>query len=438
MADSLRIVELRAENLKRLRAVHIRPDGSVVQITGANGAGKSSVLDSIYLALAGTKGAPTQPVRKGEKAARIEIDLGDVVVTRRFTAGGGTTLELARKDGTVFKKPQAALDGILGALTFDPLAFTRMAPKDQLEQLRALVKLDIDLAAVDRKRTEAYEHRTDVNRRVKTLQERADSLRKSVDETIDVTPIDTTAMLDEMQSAGVKAAEIARDGQDRKAKAERISAGHLRAEKLRRQAAAMLEEAQAEEDEANRLVDQLNALPPLEQPVDVTALRQQLTVAEAENQKRSMQQRARVSYEQAKAELEAARKSADRLTEEIESCEAEKAAAIARAEMPIDGLSFGDGMVVYNSLPFDQASSAEQLRVATAIGMAMNPKLRILTIKDGSLLDETSLAELERMAEENDFQIWLERVDVSGKHGIVIEDGAVVGAPTLELVEAGD
>ena len=49
----MRIIRLQAENIKRLQAVEIEPHGDVVKITGKNGAGKSSVLDSIWMALAG-------------------------------------------------------------------------------------------------------------------------------------------------------------------------------------------------------------------------------------------------------------------------------------------------------------------------------------------------------------------------------------------------
>ena len=38
----MKIVRLTAENIKRLVAVEITPDGNVVQITGKNGAGKTS------------------------------------------------------------------------------------------------------------------------------------------------------------------------------------------------------------------------------------------------------------------------------------------------------------------------------------------------------------------------------------------------------------
>jgi hypothetical protein len=94
--------------------------------------------------------------------------------------------------------------------------------------------------------------------------------------------------------------------------------------------------------------------------------------------------------------------------------------------------------VTYRGLPFDQASSAEQLRVSVAIAMAAHPKLRVLRIKDGSLLDERSLAMLEEMAEAADYQVWVERVDTSGAVGIVMEDGAIVAnhLPTPEVAAA--
>lgn len=49
----MRIVNLQAENIKRLRAVEVTPSADVVIISGRNGQGKTSVLDSIWYALAG-------------------------------------------------------------------------------------------------------------------------------------------------------------------------------------------------------------------------------------------------------------------------------------------------------------------------------------------------------------------------------------------------
>ena len=47
----MKIIKLQAENIKKLRAIEISPDGPVVKITGKNAAGKSTVLDSISWAL---------------------------------------------------------------------------------------------------------------------------------------------------------------------------------------------------------------------------------------------------------------------------------------------------------------------------------------------------------------------------------------------------
>lgn len=93
--------------------------------------------------------------------------------------------------------------------------------------------------------------------------------------------------------------------------------------------------------------------------------------------------------------------------------------------MPVPGLSLAEGRVLLNGVPFDQSSSAEQIRTSVAIAMAANPKLRIIRIKDGSLLDEDGLRLIAEQAKENDYQVWIERVDSSGKIGIVMEDGSV-------------
>jgi predicted ABC-type transport system involved in lysophospholipase L1 biosynthesis ATPase subunit len=76
-------------------------------------------------------------------------------------------------------------------------------------------------------------------------------------------------------------------------------------------------------------------------------------------------------------------------------------------------------------VPFKQASGAEQLRVSLAMAIALNPKLRVIRIADGSLLDSDNLALVESIARENDFQVWIEMVGDGDGRGIIIEDGSV-------------
>lgn len=87
-------------------------------------------------------------------------------------------------------------------------------------------------------------------------------------------------------------------------------------------------------------------------------------------------------------------------------------------------------------MPFDQASSAEQLRTSVAIAMAANPKLRVIRVQDGSLLDEEAMRILAEMAQAADYQVWIERVGVSGGVAIVIEDGTVKGA--VQVAQAAE
>lgn len=101
----------------------------------------------------------------------------------------------------------------------------------------------------------------------------------------------------------------------------------------------------------------------------------------------------------------------------------EKAKQLQAAKYPVEGLGVDDDGVTFNGIPFSQASSAEQLRVSAAMALALNPKLRVILIRDGSLLDSEQGAALCKFAEENNCQVWLEQVSTDKAVGIVIEDG---------------
>ena len=76
----MKIIQLQAENIKRLKAVQISPTDDVVVISGKNENGKTSVIDSIWLALeyrAAVKSSP-QPLRRGEsKGIPVAFDTTD-------------------------------------------------------------------------------------------------------------------------------------------------------------------------------------------------------------------------------------------------------------------------------------------------------------------------------------------------------------------------
>lgn len=68
------------------------------------------------------------PIRDGQDRAAITLDLGEYRVTRTFMPGN-SYLNVESADGAAFKSPQALLDGLVGQLSFDPLAFVRAGGK---------------------------------------------------------------------------------------------------------------------------------------------------------------------------------------------------------------------------------------------------------------------------------------------------------------------
>lgn len=410
----MKILKLYAENIKKLKVVEITPEGNLVQITGANAQGKSSVLDSIMWALRGAKDLPSMPVRVGEDRAVVKLDLGEVIVTRKFTAEGGTSLVVEAANGSRFASPQKLLDSLLGTLTFDPLAFTRMPPKQQLETIKGMVKLDVDVDALDQANLADYEKRTEVNRKVKTLEaqfgafvlpEEVDSLHK----------VDVAAKVKELEAAisHNQAVGALRDSRQRFQyihNTRREEANQLR-EKLKKVEALIEEE-----------VEQMAGWSLLPELKDTVAPTEQISRANEINtlvNKREL--RAQVNND-----LTAAREESEALTQAMAQRLREKEEAISRAKMPISGLTFGDGEVMYNGVPFTQVSQAEQLCISTIIAMALNPKLRVIRIQDGSLLDKANLALLGKMAEQGDYQVWIERVESSDPCAIHLREGEVV------------
>lgn len=416
----MKIIQFTAENIKKLKVVTIKPDGSLVQITGPNGAGKSSVLDSIFYALGGTADLPSQPVRKGAGKGHITLDLGDLKVTRRFVENGGTSLVVEAANGARFPSPQGMLDELMGKLAFDPLAFTRMKPADQLATLRGLVKIDADLEALDLANKADFERRAECNRNAKRLT--AQIAGMMIPEGLPEKPEDISALTTKLASAAETNAFIHDQKRLRQNQANDVAENLKQAKDKRDEAASLIKQAEALEINAKELSRDLLNARPLDELIDTAELAQQIERARKINDAITKRDERR----QLNSDLTDAEKESEELTEAMKARVQQKTDAIAKAAMPVDGLSFGEGEVIYNGIPMAQASDAEQLRVSIAIAMAANPKLRVLRIRDGSLLDENSLKVVGEMADKADYQVWIERVDTTGKVGIVMEDGAVI------------
>ena len=421
MEGHLTILAMEAENIRKIKAIMVHPSAvGVVKICGGNAQGKSSVLDCVQLALARRTTDVEVPIRTGEDKARIVLDLGEFQVIRTFTAKDDY-LTVQRKDGKL-ARPQQFLDALIGTgLGFDPLAFATQKPATQVVALLDLLKLPEDPRKLDARKADLYAQRTEVNREIKTLQAQAAGL-----------PGPNDAVPRELVSVETLLAEHAAMT---KAEARNNSLRQEQTflqEQMRRcdetigRIVAELETARAQRAEIGEaFVKTANAAAAIQDP-DLAGIMEQIRTAESVNATvRQVQRHDELCEQILGKEMEATG-----LTSQMEGLDARKLQILSEAPFPVPGLGFteiqGEYRVTFNGIPLAECASSERLRVGMAIAMATNPTVRVILIREGSLLDKDSLAAVETMAKEGLYQIWVEIVGEDGADAFVIQDGGLL------------
>ncbi len=395
----MKIISLEAENVKHLQAIKIKPDGSMVVIGGDNEQGKTCVLDCIEYGLGGAGSIPSMPIKIGEDKARIVLDLEDIIVTRTFTKSG-TNLVVKNKDGATFGSPQAMLNKLVGELTFDPLEFSKMDAKGQTEVLKKLVGLDFD--AVNAKYKKIFEERTVVNRQGRDLKANLDKMTKH-----DGVP-DKEVGIAELSVSYANALE---SNQNIKRDKDKLATDTAELKELQRRVTAMKKSIKDQEKALEGIVE-----------VDAESLSFKMTGAEKIN----AQVRENKEYAAVDKKLVALRKQSGSLGDQMTKITDQKDKLLAKTKFPIKGLEIGDDGVTFKGVPLVQCSSSQSIKISVAIGLAMNPKLKVLLIREGSLLDSKNLAMIAKMADKAGAQIWVERVSKGKECQIIIQDGMVL------------
>jgi len=419
----------------RLVAVEISPQGNAIMITGKNAAGKSSVLDAIMAVFCGKKYMPPKPIREGEDHAEVVIETENYIIKRTFTAKGGGTVTVSIAEGMKASSPQGLLDKLVGEIAFEPMAFYKDSKdvKRQRQQRDTLMKLvGLDFTDIDAEVATVKSERS----AVKTEKEQYDFEAKQIpvlpgdigDELISMSEL--TEKLALATQLNEKHAETIReienfersktDYTEKLANSNRAIVGLKEqlvfAEQQRKNNENMLEKSQAGQDE---LVKTLGPL------IDVAAISHSISLAEqANNLVRNKKQRAELLKKAAAKSREFAK-----LGGMMKELETKKAERLAAAKMPIEGLSANEETILYDNIPLVQVNDSMQLQIAVAISMALNPKLRVILMK-GNDLDSASLEAVCKLAEEKDYQVWIEKVsdDKKNKTGFIIEDGSIVPA----------
>ena len=412
-STTYRLNSIHIEDFKRLKNVNLDLSGAVTIIAGKNGQGKSSVLDALATAIGGKKLAPKVPIRKGSNYSEIILVVdspqGQINVRRSFTKDGGFNVELTSADGFKAKSPQALLDSWLSAGALDPIEFTRLKPKEQADSLKRVAGLNFEL--IDEKRKSAYDDRTFENRICTDLKAKFQGLSRVPDDTPDeeINIVEVSARLNRARENNV---EIERTR-------VQIDLCEEESQSLRKRIAELTSELDARTNQLSMLKAKTAPLSRIEEK----PLEDALANAEAINQ--NVRQKKAIA--EARDEWKKANANSETLSKIIDECDAEKARLIASAKFPVEGLGFGEDGLTFNGLPFEQASSAEQLRVSVPMAFAQNSALKFAIIRDGSLLDEDSLKLVAELTAEAGGQLIIEKVgSVDDDFTVILEDGEAI------------
>lgn len=442
------ITQINVENFMRISDVQIKPDGALVRIEGMNNQGKSSFLKALVATLGDKRAEPKDPIKHGTDEAKTVIHLsvkcedcdgegtvdhgeGDhdcepcegtgwipkYIVTKTWK-GNKSELVLTSSDKKrIYSTPRKLIDALYVDAGFDVLAFVMMKRKERDDFFVKLIGLDF--TEIDAATQGAFEARTVQNRGVKDLEGSLNAMAEAPDGTpgAEVSVSDLIQQRDEAQ-------QIATDNKSHKDHMA-VVAGNLdeATEEI-----ARIEKVLAEAKERKvRLHEIYSGLEireaKLPQVPDIEAITTQIDNAEQTN----ANVRIKLARIATKNLLTSAKAKSEVMTADIEKLRSDRLLMIESADMPLPELSYDyEHGVMYDGVPYEQASQSDQIMASTALGFKLNPD-KIAIIQDGSLLDENRLAELEAFAEKEKGQIFIERVsDGSGPVGFVIDDGELV------------
>ena len=154
---SVKITQFEAENVKRIKALHLTPaQNGLTIIGGNNNQGKTSGLDAIMWTLGGEKYRPSAAQRDGSVLPpRMRLELSNGIVVER--TGKNSSLKVTDASGK--KAGQALLDSFVEQLALDMPKFMKASNKEKASALLHVIGLEQDVAVLERTEQDLYDQR---------------------------------------------------------------------------------------------------------------------------------------------------------------------------------------------------------------------------------------------------------------------------------------
>lgn len=429
--DGLKVLKAEITNFKNIDYREVEFNGRSVIIAGPNQAGKSSLIQAICSPL-NSKYIPLEPIKEGEEKGKVELTIGgkldgeDVTYSIEyfFTQGNKRgRLALFDEEGTQIKGGEKGiLNSIIGDISFDIMEFVSLGRtktgaksvegvRKQIEILKSIMPKDAikKIHELDTEKQEKYDLRHSVNLEVKFLKSKLDQsafTQEEIDKYSEV--LSVKDLMEEIQKAqeknGIydKSEEIVDSYEDNcKELDEEIAELEVK-----------LKKRKAEREHLDVQKAKCEAWMKKNPKKDISDLQEKIDNIQEHNSNVAKVQ----DYEKSRKELDEKSKESDNLTERLKAIEEEKKAVFSNAKMPVKGLEFDEDNVTFRGLPLSEGNipTSQLIGVGLKIGMAMNPNLKLLVIRDGSLLDQKTMNFILDVCEKKGYQLLIEVVKHEG------------------------
>ena len=438
----MRTTKIKIKNLFGITETEL--DGRSVEITGANGVGKTSVIDAFRYALT-NQSDRSIIVHEGEKEGEIiiETDTGLSIDRRKRTEQAD--YKSIKENGREVMSPESFLKQLFSPLQLDPVAFTLMTTKEKNRAILDLVEFDWDLNYINEKfgeipswvnydqnilevlsdmqseNGEWFKERQNVNRDIRNETAFIEDIAKDIPEHYQAEKWEAYDLgaaykkLEQMKefNSCIERAKLFRSSYDSKLRQleadkmiavtseekaiaaeresllsniERMKAEIKAAEEKIAGLAGKLEDKKAlAESKFNEAKTKLDAdMSVADEYLDKQPLdctELQAEISNAETMKRHLNEYNRMKSMQEK--LERLQEVSAEYTKKIELARTLPGAILENANIPIEGLTVKDGIPLINGLPVSNLSEGEQLSLCVDVALSKPNGLQIILI-DGT------------------------------------------------------
>lgn len=427
-SEPVKIASFELENVKRVRAVSLRPDADgLTVIGGRNGQGKTSVLDAIAWALGGERKRPERPTREGSaNPASLRVELSNGLVCER--SGKNGSLKVTDPEGK--RAGQQLVNAFVEELALDLPKFMAMSDREKADELLKVIGVGDELRELDRQAKQKSDLRLAVGQQKRAKEKVAADAEWYPDAPEE--PVSAAELIADQQ--GIMARNAENEAKRRRAK--EIEAAHDRAViavgDLEAEIARLTAQLGERKAEAGRLgADLIAARKTAEQLHDESTAEVETKLAEID----SINEKVRANRRRADMMAEADQLADEyrALDEEVESIRKKRLALLDGARLPLPGLDVDEGgRLLYKGATWGEMSGSEQLKVATAVVRSIKPECGFVLVDRLEQMDAETLAEFGSWAEAHGLQVIGTRVATDDSCTVVIEDGRVAGAAKPE------